>query len=410
MTALGIIAFVVALLLSIMLHEAGHFLTAKRFGMKATQFFLGFGPTLFSRTRGETEYGVKAVPAGGFVKIVGMTQLEEVEPGDEDRAFWKQPAPQRAVVLAAGSTMHFLIGIVLVVAGLGLAGQQTLTTTVASVSACLPAADGTPQESCTGAQRSPAAAAGIQAGDTITALDGKPVTSWETDLAAAIRARGAGPTTVTVTRDGTSRTLTVDLVEVTRPNADGTGTVKAPLLGVSPQVEQVHLGPVALARESLSSYGQLFTGTFAGLKAIPAGIPALVDATFTGSARDANGLAGPVGIAKIGGDALGAEAPLSQRLATLLLLVAAVNVFVGVFNLLPLLPLDGGHLAILAYEQVRAGIAKVLRRPAPGRVDLARLLPVAYVVVVAFIGSERAAARRRHRQPDRQPLPVRSPL
>ena len=127
MTVVGIVAFVVALLVSVMLHEAGHFLTARRYGMKATHFFVGFGPTLWSTTRGETEYGVKAIPAGGFVKIVGMTPLEEMAPGDEDRAFYKQPPGRKTVVLAAGSTVHFIIAVVMVLGTVAAFGVQRQT-------------------------------------------------------------------------------------------------------------------------------------------------------------------------------------------------------------------------------------------------------------------------------------------
>ena len=192
----GVIAFIVAILASVMLHEAGHFAMAKAFGMKVTQFFVGFGPTLWSVRRGETEYGVKAIPAGGFVKIVGMTELEEVPAADRPRAFYRQPAPQRAVVLAAGSTMHFVIAFVLiwfVLSGLGL---PALTTTVGSVSPCITQDDAA---RCTSADpASPAALAGIRPGDRIVAIDGRPVTEWSNDVAMMVRAHGAGPLTVVV--------------------------------------------------------------------------------------------------------------------------------------------------------------------------------------------------------------------
>src|SRR5690348_8957231 len=183
---LGILIFVLALLFSIMLHEAGHFFTAKKFGMKVTQFFVGFGQTLWSRRKGETEYGVKAIPAGGFVKIVGMTELEDVDPADEPRSFRRQPGWQRIIVLAAGSFMHFVLAFVLLFAlavGIGLAGAGT-STTVGAIDTCVPS-------SLTAACKpsnpaSPAKQAGIRAGDKIIAVAGVPVHNW-TQMGKALR-------------------------------------------------------------------------------------------------------------------------------------------------------------------------------------------------------------------------------
>src|SRR4051794_2273438 len=173
--AFGVIAFSVALIVSVMLHELGHFATAKRYGMKATRFFVGFGPTLWSTHKGETEYGVKAIPAGGFVKIVGMTPLEQLEPGDEDRAFYRQPTGRRTVGLVAGSFMHFVICIVLVLFASLAIGQVVETTpALAKTTDCV--ASGTDQTCGKGdAVQAPAKAAGVQPGDVVVAIDGKKV-------------------------------------------------------------------------------------------------------------------------------------------------------------------------------------------------------------------------------------------
>ena len=165
----GIVAFIVVLLVSVMIHEAGHFATARVFGMKATEFFVGFGPTLWSRKRGETEYGVKAIPAGGFVKIVGMTDLEEIDPADEPRAFYRQPAWQRAIVLAAGSFMHFVIAFVLLVFVFAALGTGTTTTTLARVAPCIPS-EAAATSCAADDPESPARAAGLLPGDTVIVL------------------------------------------------------------------------------------------------------------------------------------------------------------------------------------------------------------------------------------------------
>src|ERR1700733_6352843 len=174
---LGWIIFIVAISAPIILHEFGHFITAKKFGMKATQFFMGFGPTIWSVQKGETEYGIKAIPAGGFVKIVGMTSMDEVDPADEPRSFRRHPAWQRLIVLVAGSTMHFLLALVLLLAiPLAVGIQNTSTTTVGAVVTCVPKTD---ESSCTsGEAKSPAVQIGLRPGDSIVAFAGKPVHAW----------------------------------------------------------------------------------------------------------------------------------------------------------------------------------------------------------------------------------------
>ena len=244
MTSLGILAFIAALLVSVMLHEAGHFLTARHFGMKATQFFVGFGPTVWSRTKGETEYGIKAIPAGGFVKIIGMTPLEEVEPGDEDRAFFKQRAGRKLVVLSAGSTMHFLICLVLVLGTVAIYGTpKEKAPALGAISACVAddpaAACGTP-----GSVRGPAVAAGLESGDVVLSVEGSAITT-AAQLTAAIRPRAGQPTDLVVRRDGKDLPLTVTPTPVTRPDPEGvTRTIGAIGVGVQPVFVNEHYGPV----------------------------------------------------------------------------------------------------------------------------------------------------------------------
>ena len=389
MTALGIVAFVVALLLSVMLHEFGHFATAKHYGMKATKFFVGFGPTLWSRTKGETEYGVKAIPAGGFVKIIGMTPLEEVDPGDEERAFYKQPAGRRAVVLAAGSAMHFLIAIVLILGvvltvGMAVAGPAVINT----VSTCAPTDD--PRAACApGAPPGPARVADLQAGDRIVSIDGQPVANWD-QASQLIRGHGAGKATVVVERDGKTLTLYPNLVAVQRGPIDNpTGEPKSAVgamgvVGASTAAFE-HPGFIAGVGDSAKMFGQLFTGTFEALGKLPASMGAIFRSSQDGG-RDPNGAVGVVGAADVSGRLLSSEQPFSQRVAAFLLLIAGINVFVGIFNLLPLLPLDGGHLAVLGYEQGRDRVRRWRGYRGPvQRVDMNKLMPAAIAVIAVFV-------------------------
>lgn len=372
---LGVIAFIVALLVSLTLHELGHLLTAKKFGMKATQFFVGFGPTLWSRHRGETEYGVKALPLGGYVKIVGMTPLEEVDPADERRAFYRQPGTQRAVVLAAGSVTHFVITFVLllvVAMGVGIPGEGPPTTTVAAVSKCVP---DKAQAACTDSDpRSPATLAGMRAGDKIVAFDGTAVTGWS-ELSKAIDTHQPGPTDITVLRDGHRVTLRANLAA----KPDGSGS----FLGFYPYQGYGRLGPVDSVAFAGKFMGQMVVMVGQVLVELPSTIPNLFSED-----RGANGggAASIVGAAYFSGQAIAADAPMQERLIQFLSIIISLNLFVGILNLLPLLPLDGGHIAVLAYERARAGVARLRGRPDPGPVDMKKLLPATYAVVVLLVG------------------------
>lgn len=380
MKFVGVVAFVVALLASVMLHEAGHFATARRYGMKATQFFLGFGPTLWSRKRGETEFGVKALPAGGFVKIVGMTPLEEVEPGDEDRAFYKQPAGRRAVVLVAGSTMHFILAIVLVYAAILIGGVINDKAPVLSAPAsCVPATE--TADCAKNAPASPAEQAGIHKGDKVVAVGSTKITTFD-QFAKTVRAEPPGPVQLSIVRDGKPMTLTVDLVTAERTSlTDSKKTERVSVMGIGQDLVVDHPGPVAAIGKSASSLGQLFTGTFKALGSLPGKLNTLFSPN-----RDPTGAVGVVGISRISGDVAAAHEPLSLRIGSFLGLIAGLNFFVGIFNLLPLMPLDGGHLAVLGFEQARDRIRRLRGYRGPlQRVDLQKLMPVAFAVVAVFV-------------------------
>jgi membrane-associated protease RseP (regulator of RpoE activity) len=363
---LGILVFVVALLFSVMLHEGGHFLTAKKFGMKATQFFFGFGTTLWSRRWGETEYGFKAIPAGGFVKIVGMTELEEVDPADEPRSFRRHPGWQRIIVLAAGSFMHFVLAFVLLfilAIGIGLATTST-STAVGAVDACVPASL---TANCTAASpASPAKQAGIRPGDKIVAIAGTAVTGWN-QMGKVIRRQPAGtPVAVTVQRGGQRLTLHTSLA-VVHGRAGS-------YLGISPATTFTPLGLVSSVSYAGSEFGQIVVGSVKGAASVPAAIPDL----FAKNRASTPGgqVSSVIGIGNLTGQVIAAPIGWQPKVSLVVLIVAEVNIFVGLFNLLPLLPLDGGHLAIVIYERCRAWLARLRGRADPGPVDFRRFMTV----------------------------------
>lgn len=373
---LGVLIFVLALLFSIMLHEAGHFVTAKKFGMKVTQFFVGFGQTLWSRTRGETEYGVKAIPAGGYVKIVGMTDIEDVDPADEPRSFRRQPGWQRIIVLAAGSFMHFALAFVLLfilAAGIGLASASG-STTVGAIDTCVPA---NLKAGCTASDpSSPAKRVGIQAGDKIIAVGGTPVTGWN-QMGKVIRSQPAGtPVTVTVERGGRQLTLHPSLAVVSGR--------KGSYMGISPVVAFVRDGPLSAVSYAGSQFGQIMAGSVKVVASLPRAIPDL----FAKNRASTPGgqVTSVVGAGDVTGQVLASKIGWQPKVSLVLLIIASLNIFVGAFNLLPLLPLDGGHLAIVIYERCRAWLARLRGRPDPGLVDFRRLIPVSIGVFALLVG------------------------
>ncbi|MEP6695944.1 MAG: site-2 protease family protein [Pseudonocardiales bacterium] len=396
---LGVVLFAVAILLSVALHEAGHMLTAKRFGMKVTQYFVGFGPTLWSFRRGETEYGLKAIPAGGFCKIVGMTPLEESEEGatekDEQRAFWRAPVRRRTVVLSAGSLTHFAVGLVVLyicalTAGLPV-DPDSQPAKIDAVSSCVVThyetdAKGNLRPCRASDPAGPARTAGLHQGDRIVAVGGKP-TPTQHDALKVVRATPAGPARFDIIRDGRRMAVTIDLVETQRPPLDGkdlSKREKVSAIGVAfaRSVTRTY-GPVAAIGQSATYAGRMFTGTFTALGHFPSKIPNLINA-LSGKKRDAGGPISVVGASRVGGEAVSTGGVAGA--VTFLLMLAALNIFIGIFNLFPLLPLDGGHIAIIWYEKLRSWLATRRGRPDPGRVDYAKLLPATYLVIAIFGG------------------------
>jgi len=376
MTLLGWIIFIFALLFSIMLHEFGHFVTAKKFRMKVTQFFVGFGQTLWSTIRGETEYGVKAIPAGGYVKIVGMTALEDVDPEDEARSFRRKPPWQRMIVLGAGSFMHFALAFVLLfilAAGIGL--SNTNSSTIGAIDPCVPTSISA--TSCAKTNpASPAVKAGLRTGDTIVAIGGTRVHNW-TQLGAAIRAQQPGtPVAVIVLRDGHRVILHPSLAVVNGR--------KGAYLGVSPAVLFATVNPARAVTYAGSEFGQIVVGSVKALGSIPKAIPELFAKNRSSTAG--GNVTSVVGAGEYTGQAFAANVGWQTKVSIVLFIVISLNIFVGLFNLLPLLPLDGGHLAVVIYEQIRTWIYRLLRRPNPGLVDMRKLLPVSVGVFALLIG------------------------
>jgi membrane-associated protease RseP (regulator of RpoE activity) len=374
---LGVLIFIVGVIISVVLHEAGHFMSAKGFGMKATQFFVGFGSTLWSTTRGETEYGVKALPFGAFVKITGMTTMDEVDPADEPRAMRNHPRWQRAIVMVAGSVVHFVLAFVLlVILGLAVGQVNANTTTIGTVFRCVPAsAKAYDDLSCKGGHgSSPAKLAGVKPGDVVVAVAGKPVHTW-TQATNVIHAQPAGrPTTLTVLRDG--RRLTVQLTPVTIPGRKG------PIMGIIGAEVYQRLGPVSAVSFAGTTFGQTLVGSVQAVGSLPSEISHL----FARKTNTGTGVTSVIGVAQIAGQAVEYGGGWQNTVALLLLIIASVNIFIGAFNLLPLLPLDGGHLAMLGYEQIRAWLARLRGRADPGVADLQPLIPVSATVFVLLIG------------------------
>jgi membrane-associated protease RseP (regulator of RpoE activity) len=382
MDLIGWVIFLVALLFSVMLHETGHFVTAKKFGMKVTRYFVGFGPTLWSTRRGETEYGIKALPFGGFVKIIGMHSLDDVEdPADEPRSFRRQPAWQRIVVLCAGSFMHFVLAFLLIFGlALGIGIENDTTTQLGTVSKCV-AANTTQlnKGTCTASdQASPAKLAGLRIGDQVTAFNGTPVRNWN-QLGDAIRKAPAGSQAAITVKRG-SQTLTLHATLATVSGRSGA------YLGIAPTVVFQTANPVRAVQYAGSAFGQVLVGSAKAVAALPAALPKLFSKDRGSTA--AGQVSSVVGAAEATGAAVAANVGWQYKVSFVLLLIASLNIFVGAFNMLPLLPLDGGHVAAILWERIRAWYARLRGRPDPGLVDMAKLLPVSFsiFVVLMFFG------------------------
>jgi membrane-associated protease RseP (regulator of RpoE activity) len=382
MDLIGWVIFLVALLVSVMLHETGHFVLAKAFGMKATRYFVGFGPTIWSTWRGETEYGIKALPIGGFVKIVGMHSLDDPDdPEDEPRSFRSHPAWQRILVLSAGSFTHFVLAFLLIAGlALGVGIENDNTTQLGTISTCV-ASNVTALDNgtCNASNpASPARLAGLQVGDTVTAFGGKPVSNW-TQLGNDIRNAPVGsPASITVRRHGKLVTLHTTLSSVSGRSGA--------YLGIAPATVFQIASPLGAINYAGTSFGQVTVGSAEAVAALPGALPKLFSKDRSKTA--AGQVSSVVGAAEATGYAVAANVGWQYKVSFIVLLIASLNIFVGLFNMLPLLPLDGGHIALIIYERIRAFFARLRGRPDPGLVNLAKFLPVSFslFMILVFFG------------------------
>ncbi|MGW6058394.1 M50 family metallopeptidase [Streptomyces sp. NPDC055189] len=411
MMILGIVVFAVGLLFSIAWHELGHLSTAKLFGIRVPQYMVGFGPTIFSRKKGDTEYGIKAIPLGGYIRMIGMfppgpdgriearstspwrgmiedarsAAFEELKPGDETRLFYTRKPWKRVIVMFAGPFMNLILAVAIFLGVMMTFGISTQTTTVGKVSDCVIQQSENRSKCEKGDTAAPAKAAGLKLGDKIVAFQGQPVDDWSA-LQGKIR-ETIGPATITVERDGKQVDLHANLIKNQVSKTDGDGGyvegkyVYAGFLGFTPATGIVKQG----FGDSVNRMGDMMENGVESLVALPSKVPDLWDAAFGDGDRKQDSPMGVVGAARVGGEVFTLDIPPENQIAMMLFLVAGFNLSLFLFNMLPLLPLDGGHIAGAVWESLRRNAAKLLKRPDPGPFDVAKLMPVAYVVAGIFI-------------------------
>jgi membrane-associated protease RseP (regulator of RpoE activity) len=384
---IGVVLFALGIGLAVALHEAGHMLTAKAFGMKVRRFFIGFGPKIWSFRRGETEYGIKIIPAGGFCDIAGMTAMDEVTPDEAPRAMWRYPTWKRFVVLASGSVTHFILGFIIlyvmaVSTGLLNLNDRPLVGSIAPCAANLNLRT-LSSDPCGPGAPAPARNAGLQAGDEIVSVAGRPTSTFT--AVTSIVQKSSGPTQFVIRRGGRDLTVTVDvarvegltLAEQAQPNPGKQPLTTIGMIGVTP-AKYVSYNPVTAFGGTTQFTGVMFANVWTGIKQLPNRVPSLISA-IGGAPRDPNSPMSVVGASRLGGQAV-----QDSQWGIFWLLLATLQFFLGVFNLLPLLPLDGGHIAVAFYERVRDWLRSVFGRPKAGPVDYTKLAPLTLVVV--FLG------------------------
>ena len=378
MALVGILLFIAALLFSVMVHEFGHYFFAKKYGMKVTEFFLGFGKRIWSTQRGETEFGVKAIPAGGYCRIEGMTVHDHMPAGQEGRAFVIASTRKKLFVLGAGSFNHFVLGFILILIMLAGVGTRSMSTTIQEVVPCVSATT-----SCAAADPvSPAVKAGLKAGDQVVAINGKETTSnnFSKDLQ-AIRNNSGKEFTFTVKRGA-------DLIDLKVTPTDRTiqGYTYS-FVGFVAKEATYRIPVFTAIKDSGSITWYMIKESLKSLWRLPAMVPELVRETFGDAPRDPNGPVGIVGVARASGEITSSSSlGAANQLYIFLMMVASLNIFVGIFNLLPLLPLDGGHMAIAIADAIRYRIAAMRGREKPAPIDINRLTPITAAVFVLLLG------------------------
>jgi membrane-associated protease RseP (regulator of RpoE activity) len=396
---LGVVLFAVGIGVSIGLHEMGHMIPAKRFGVKVTQYFVGFGPTVWSRKIGETEYGVKWIPLGGYVKLVGMlppspgdadgtirksntgmmsqlisdarsAEYEHVGPEDQGRLFYQKAWWKKLIVMSGGPLVNIVIAFFLFLAVFGLRGTAEVKPVASDVASCTAA-------TCADATgKSPAQLAGFRQGDRIVSFNGTKVSSWD-QLVPLIHHAAGKDVAIGVVRDGRATTLSTTISALpAKAGAKAQG-----FLGLSPSIVYVKHGPVYTAQQMVTYTGE----TIKALVHMPVRLYGVAKTVVGLQPRQQDSPVSVVGAGRFAGETASSHQSVANRLVMLALILASVNLFLGMFNFVPLLPLDGGHIASALYEAVRRGLAKLFKRPDPGYVDTARLLPIAYGVAGFFL-------------------------